>query len=67
MKPASTITALFLLLISVIHLLRLIFQVRVTVNTIELPLWMSVPACAVTASLAIWLFIENKKQEKRYE
>ncbi len=67
MKPASTITSIFLLLISLVHLLRLVFEVKVTVNTNEIPLWVSVPACAVTAGLAIWLFIENKKQEKSYE
>jgi hypothetical protein len=61
MRPSTAIAVIFLLLVSITHLLRFIFQVKVTVNTAEIPMWMSVPACIVTAALAIWLFIENKK------
>jgi hypothetical protein len=61
MKLSTTITVIFLILVSIVHLLRLILQVKVTANTFEIPMWMSVPACIVTAALAIWLFIENKK------
>ena len=61
MKPAKTITAIFLFLISIVHLLRLIFQVKVTANSIEIPMWMSIPACIVTAGLAVWLLLENRK------
>jgi protein-S-isoprenylcysteine O-methyltransferase Ste14 len=61
MKLATIIAVIFLLLVSIAHLLRLIFQVKVTANTFEIPMWMSVPACIVTAALAIWLWLENKK------
>jgi hypothetical protein len=61
MKPATIIAVIFLLLVSIAHLLRLIFQVKVTANTFEIPMWMSVPACIVTAALAIWLWMGNKK------
>jgi hypothetical protein len=61
MKPSVTVAAIFLLLVSIAHLLRLIFQVKVMANTAEIPMWMSIPACVVTAALAIWLFIDNKK------
>ncbi|MCJ7728527.1 MAG: hypothetical protein MUO27_01395 [Sedimentisphaerales bacterium] len=61
MKPSTTIAVIFLLLVSIAHLLRLIFQVKVTANAIEIPMWMSVPAFIVTAALAIWLWLENKK------
>jgi len=61
MKPATTITVIFLLIVSIMHLLRLILQVKVTTNFFEVPIWMSVPACIVTAGLAIWLWKENKK------
>ncbi len=61
MKPSTAVAVIFLLLVSITHLLRFIFQVKVTANTIEMPMWMSVLACIVTAALAIWLFIENKK------
>jgi len=61
MKPAKTITVIFLLLVSIIHLIRLILQWKVTVNAAEIPLWMSAVACIFTAVLAIWLWRENKK------
>ena len=61
MKPATTITVIFLLIISLAHLLRLILQVKVATNLFEVPMWMSIPACIVTAGLAIWLWKENKK------
>ena len=61
MKPAATITVIFLFLVSIAHLLRLLFQVKIMANAVELPMWMSIPACIVTAALAVWLWIENKK------
>ena len=61
MKPATTITVIFLLIVSIVHLLRLVLQVTVMTNLFVVPMWMSVPACIVTAGLAIWLWVENKK------
>lgn len=61
MKPATTIVTIFLILVSIVHLLRLIFQWKVTVNAAEIPLWMSAVACIFTAVLAAWLWRENKK------
>ncbi len=61
MKPATIITVILLLIVSIVHLLRLILQVKVTTNLFEVPMWMSIPGCIVTAALAIWLWKENKK------
>ena len=61
MKPSIIVTAIFLLLVSLVHLLRLIFQWKVTVNTAEMPLWLSAIACIVTVALAAWLWQESKK------
>ena len=61
MKPATTITVILLLIVSIVHLLRLILQVKVTTYLFEVPMWMSIPGCIVTAGLAIWLWKENKK------
>jgi hypothetical protein len=61
MKPAKTVTVIFLFLISIAHLLRLIFQVKVTAGSVEMPVWASFPAFIFTAGLAIWLLLENKK------
>jgi len=61
MKPAKTIAVIFLSLVSIAHLLRLIFQVKVMANAVELPMWLSIPAAVFTAALAVWLWTENKK------
>jgi hypothetical protein len=61
MKPSTIVVTIFLLLISVVHLLRLIFHWKVTANTVEIPVWASAVACVVTALLAGWLWRENKK------
>jgi hypothetical protein len=61
MKPSTIVTTIFLLLVSVVHLLRLIFQWKVVANNVEIPMWASAVACIVTALLAGWLWRENKK------
>ena len=61
MKLSTIITVIFLLLVSIAHFLRLFYQVKVMANNVEIPMWMSIPACIVTLALAIWLFTENKK------
>jgi hypothetical protein len=61
MKPSVIVVTIFLAIVSLVHLLRLIFQWKVMVNTFEMPLWASAIACLVTAVLAIWLWQENKQ------
>ena len=61
MKTATAITAIVLVIVSLVHLLRVILQWKVTVNTAEIPISASVAACIITAALAIWLWRENKK------
>ncbi|MBI3991528.1 MAG: hypothetical protein HY350_05195 [Candidatus Omnitrophica bacterium] len=61
MKPATVIVTILLVLISIGHLLRIIFQAKVTVNEINIPLWISIIGVIVPAALAIMLYRENKK------
>ena len=61
MKPSVIVAVVFLLLVSAVHLLRLILQWKVAVNTFQMPLWASAVACIVAALLAFWLLRENKK------
>lgn len=61
MKPSVTVVTIFLLLVSLAHLLRLLFKAEVMLNSTRIPLWMSAAACIVTAAMAIWLWQENKK------
>ena len=62
MKASEIVTVIFLLLVSVGHLFRLLFQVQIMVNTYAAPMWMSAAACIVTAALAIWLWTDNRKR-----
>lgn len=60
MKPATTITALLLTLVGLGHLLRLLFQVRVTVNDFTLPMWPSIIASIVPLTLAVLVWREHQ-------
>ena len=56
MRPALTISVAFFLLIALLHILRLIFAVVVTVDGKVIPMWVSVPASIAAALLAVWLW-----------
>jgi hypothetical protein len=60
-KTSTVVTVVFLAIISLVHLLRIILQWKVTVNTAEIPISASIAACIITAALAIWVWRENKK------
>ena len=61
MKTSTAVAAIFLVIVSLVHLLRVILQWKVTVNAAEIPISASVAACIITAALAIWMWAENKK------
>ena len=59
-RPASFISALFLIAIAIGHLLRIIFGVSIVAAGNDIPMWPSVFAMIVTAALAIWLLKEQR-------
>jgi flagellar biosynthesis protein FliR len=61
MKPVTTIVAILLVAISIGHLLRVIFQIDVVANGVDIPIWVSILGCIVTAVLALMLWRENRK------
>jgi hypothetical protein len=61
MKPATALAAAFLMLISIVHLLRVVSQVNVSVSDIPIPMWASVVAAIFTAGLAVLVWRENRK------
>lgn len=61
MKPFSTIAAVVFMLVALMHLLRLILGWSVMVNSVSIPLWMSVIACLVAASLAVMVWREARQ------
>jgi len=62
MRPSTVITVALLLLIAIVHLLRLFYQTSVMVSTVAIPVWSSVPAVIIAGGLAIWLWLENRKE-----
>jgi membrane protein implicated in regulation of membrane protease activity len=63
MRASTIVAVIFLFLVSMGHLLRLIFQVQIMANnTYEIPMWMSLVAFIFTAALAIWLWMDNRKR-----
>jgi len=61
MKPVTTIVAILLVAISIAHLLRLILQVDIVANVVNIPIWFSIFGCIVPAGLAFMLWRENRK------
>jgi hypothetical protein len=62
MKGSIIVAIIFLLIVSVAHLFRVIFQAEIMVGTFAVPMWMSAMACMGTAALAIWVWVENRKR-----
>ena len=60
MKPAALVAVLFLSVVALLHALRLIFQVQITVGSTEIPMWASVLAVIGPGALAVWLWKEQR-------
>lgn len=60
MKPFTTVAVVIFLLVALIQLLRVTLGWEVTVNGIFIPLWASVIACLVAATLAFMLWREMR-------
>lgn len=58
---AVTIAGVVFLAVAVMHLVRLIFKVKVTVGNFVVPLWYSAVGFAVTLLLALWMLKSAKK------
>ena len=59
-KPASLVAAIFLWLIALAQLLRVLFRIEVTVQGVDIPLWVSGLALIVLGALGIWLWRERQ-------
>ncbi len=62
MKPASLVAFIFIVLIAIVHLLRLLFHVQVTVGGSPVPMWVSIVALLFTGGLALMLWRENRRR-----
>jgi hypothetical protein len=59
-KPASLVAAVFFWLIALAQLLRVLFRREVTVQGVDIPLWVSGLAFIVLGALGIWLWRERQ-------
>lgn len=61
MKPFTKFAAVFFLIISFVHILRLAAHWDVMVNGLLIPQWVSIPGFLVAALLAFMLWKEAKQ------
>jgi hypothetical protein len=61
MKPFTTVALAVFTFVALAHLLRVVLGWEVAVNGILIPLWVSVIACGVAATMAVMLWRENRK------
>ena len=59
MKPFTTATVAILALVAILHVVRLLAGWAVTVNGIDIPMWVSVIAVVVAGGLAAGLWRES--------
>ena len=62
MKPVTTIVSILLFLVAILHLFRMIFDVRIVADHWVVPMWLSLVGCLVTGALAILLWREGRKK-----
>ena len=60
MKPFTTIAVVVFALVALLQLLRVVLGWDVTVNGVLIPIWASVIACVVAATLAFMVSRETR-------
>ena len=65
MKPFSTIAVVIFSIISLAHLLRLLFKWEVIVNDFIIPQWVSIPAFVILGALAFMLWRDATQGQPR--
>ena len=61
MKPFTIIAVLVFVLVSLLHLLRYFLGWEVVVNSITIPMWVSIAGFIVAGGLAIMVWREMKQ------
>ena len=59
MKPFTTLAVVVLAFVALVQLLRFVLAWPVTVNSVEIPVWVSAIACVVAGGLSIMLWRER--------
>ena len=61
MKPFTAIAVFVFSLISLLHLFRIFFGWKITVDGLVVPMWVSIPGFVVAAGLAFMVWREAHK------
>ncbi|MCI4568992.1 hypothetical protein [Lysobacter sp. CFH 32150] len=61
MKPFTTLTIIFLSLLSVLQLVRFLQGWDVIINGVAIPTWVSGLACLIAGGLALMLWRESRR------
>ena len=61
MKPFTIIAIIVFLLIASMHIFRLFFSWKVTINGVIVPIWLSAPGFLIALGLALMLWRESRK------
>ena len=60
MKPFTKIASIFLIIISILHILRIVFDVEIVINNWSVPFWINGVGAVITALLAVMILKENQ-------
>ncbi len=60
-KTIMSLAGVVFLLVSSVHLARLIFKFEMTIAGKTVPLWVNAVGFVITLALSIWLFVAQKK------
>jgi hypothetical protein len=61
MKSFTKLAALLLAIVAVLHLLRVVFSIEMTIDNIGIPMWISIVGFIIPAILSIGLLKESKR------
>jgi len=61
MKSSTKLAALLLAIVAVLHLLRVVFSIEMTIDNIGIPMWISIVGFIIPAILSIGLLKESKR------
>ena len=61
MKSSTKLAALLLAIVAVLHLLRVVFSIEMTIDNIGIPIWISIVGFIIPAILSIGLLKESKR------
>jgi len=59
MKSFTKIAGVFLIIVSTLHILRIVFDVDIVINDWYVPFWINGVAAVITAFLAVMLLKER--------